>query len=273
VFTPGITGSACLLIALMLALKGYSVRGIQGLDMPSNWQQVHSGFRPASVDAILARTEPRARSFAIRILDGGLHWLVPGTFYDLVWGLSMLPLSLLYLPMGRLVFAKMFHASNRCNACGQCETFCPVGGVKLVGKDRPMPYWTYHCESCNRCFSFCPRKAVEISYPWFWILTILSVVPLVAFRWPPALAAWVVTPPGVATLVVVTILYWYLLAFAGYALFALCMRVRWLNTLFVYTNLAHLWRRYRAPGARLKRMGVRKRSPLARTEPEAPDGG
>jgi len=32
----------------------------------------------------------------------------------------------------------------------------------------------------------------------------------------------------------------------------------------VYTILAHLWRRYRAPGTRLRRIGTRKDSPLAR---------
>lgn len=264
VFTPGISGSACLLIALVLALKGYDVRGARGLDMPSNWQQVHSGFRPSSVDAILAHTEPRARAFAARIMDGGRHWLVFGTFADLFWGLSMLPMSLLYLPLGRLIFAKMFHASNRCDACGQCERFCPVGGVKLVGEKRPMPYWTYHCESCNRCFAFCPRKAVEISYPWFWILTIVSFVPFVAFWWPPRLASWVITPAGIAVFVAATLAFWYLLAFAGYGLFYLSMRLRWLNTIFVTTNLAHLWRRYRAPGTKLRRIGTRKNSPLAR---------
>ncbi len=260
IYTPGISGSASLLIALILALKGYSVRGIKGLDMPSNWAQVHSGFKPRSVKAIIEHTHPRALRFITRILDGKRHWWTFGTLSDLFWGLSMLAISLVYLPMGRLGFAKMFHANTKCDGCGLCEEYCPVNGVKLMGKKNPTPYWTYHCESCNRCFSFCPRQAVETSYPLLWVLNIPALIPLVPFfGWPEPLAQWVYQPLGMTIWIVGIIAFWYFLTFAGYYLFYKAIRVRLINNIFTYTNLAHLYRRYREPKTRIKQIGIRKK--------------
>jgi len=41
---PGAAGTAALLIGLILFLKGYRLRGITGIDMPSNWMSLYSGF-------------------------------------------------------------------------------------------------------------------------------------------------------------------------------------------------------------------------------------
>jgi hypothetical protein len=41
VFPPGISGSATFIVALILWLKGYHVRGAMSVDMPSNWFSLH----------------------------------------------------------------------------------------------------------------------------------------------------------------------------------------------------------------------------------------
>ncbi|EGW40902.1 hypothetical protein [Desulfosporosinus sp. OT] len=41
---PGLEGTAGYLIALILILKGYIVRGVMGIDMPSNWMSLHWGL-------------------------------------------------------------------------------------------------------------------------------------------------------------------------------------------------------------------------------------
>ena len=41
---PGIAASACFLLALILRLRGYRVRGVMSLNMPSNWMSLHWGL-------------------------------------------------------------------------------------------------------------------------------------------------------------------------------------------------------------------------------------
>ena len=55
VFLPGLEGTATYLIALILASKGYHIRGLLGLDMPSNWTALHPGLHPDPVAAIITR--------------------------------------------------------------------------------------------------------------------------------------------------------------------------------------------------------------------------
>ena len=263
--TPGISGSATLLIALMLWLKGYRIRGATALEMPSNWLQVHPGFKPSSVGFILGKMKPRTVRFARQLLAGRRCWPLANTCWDVAWALTGIPFALAYLAFGRLFFAKMFHANNRCNGCGLCVSYCPVNGVELRGGERPMPYWNFHCESCNRCVSFCSRRAIETSYSWAFVLTVLSLPPLLPFvGWPPALARWVYGSATAMVLwVVLVFVSWYLILFPAYVLFSRALHNRRVNDLFTYTNPTHLYRRHRDPQTRLKQIGVYKKAPGA----------
>jgi len=91
VFLPGLEGTAGYLPALILALKGYRVRGVQGLDMPSNWTALHPGFSQKSAEAIIARSRPKALRFANTILSGRPCF---GSLIGLLLGLVLLPISL-----------------------------------------------------------------------------------------------------------------------------------------------------------------------------------
>ncbi|TFG74238.1 MAG: flavodoxin family protein, partial [Chrysiogenales bacterium] len=44
-FAPGISGIAQILPALILLVKGFRIRSLFPLDMPSNWISVHPGFK------------------------------------------------------------------------------------------------------------------------------------------------------------------------------------------------------------------------------------
>lgn len=260
--TFGISGSATLLIALILLIKGYALRGATALEMPSNWLQVHPGFKEKHARFILDKMKPRALRFARKVLAGGRCWPLVNTTYDLVVGLSTIPIALGYLAYGRLFFGKMFHANNKCNGCGLCASYCPCDGVQMRGgPKRPMPYWTYHCESCNRCVAFCSRRAIEASYSWAFLLTLISLpffLPL--FGWPPAVAEWILTTTtGFTVWVLVVIASWYVILLPLYPLFLWALRNRRINDLFTYTNLTHLYRRYKEPDTRLKQIGRYKK--------------
>jgi len=58
-YLPGVEGTATWLVTLVLALKGYHIRGATGIDMPSNWIAVHPGYAPETVSGIEARARAR----------------------------------------------------------------------------------------------------------------------------------------------------------------------------------------------------------------------
>ncbi len=255
-FTPGIGGTAVFLIALMLFVKGYRVRGALGLDMPSNWTSLHSGLKEETSRPIIARAEKRSKRFAGTLLAGKLSWFTWSNLYDLVFGLLLLPVSLGYLVVGRLALAKLFFATNECNSCGICEANCPVAGVKLRGTRRPLPYWTYHCESCMRCMAYCPKQAIEASQSYGAVVVVLCTLPAVAYAlerlaaWWPQLAAL----NGPAGLQVFGIAWAILVVAVSYVFFYLLSRIPPINTLFKYTTLTVIYKRYKEPDTKLSHL-------------------
>ena len=172
-FFPGLDGTATLIPALILALKGYSIRGLAGIDMPSNWMAVHPGFRPAAAAEIIARAKPRALASFERFTEGRRRFNNP---VSLATGILLAPVSLGYLVVGRILLGKLFFASNRCNGCGLCVSTCPHAA--LVMRAPRKPYWTWRCESCMHCMAHCPEAAIEVNYALLavWLLVRLGVL-------------------------------------------------------------------------------------------------
>lgn len=250
VFIPGMEGTAAYLLALILRLKGYQIRGAAGLDMPSNWITLYPGLDPAVVEVILARSQPRAVGFLERLLDGktAFSGLVP-----LAIGLLLLPVSTGYLLMGRFFLARLFYASSKCNGCGVCASNCPVGAIKMQGSAHPRPYWTFSCESCMRCMNFCPRGAVEASYPLAGLIIYLISFPLAALLLD-FLAGWFAAAAGLKGSLVEWIIAYpiMLLSIAvAYAVFSVLLRVPFFNRLVTMLTPTRYYRRYHEPGARL----------------------
>jgi ferredoxin len=252
VFVPGFDGTAGYLIALILWLKGYRVRGVVALDMPSNWMSLHPGYKRPSAEAMVARQRERMSRFAARILAGGRSF---GHFVSLFFGIAVLPVSLGYLLVGRFFLAKLFFASERCNGCGLCAQACARRAIRMWGRE-PRPYWTLRCESCMRCMAFCPTQAIEAGHSLGLLIALVALwLPLPAFgtRWlsaavpalAPVLANWFVAKA-------LTWAWWVAASVVVYALLALLRRVRLCNKLFTYTTFTHMYHRYREPGTKLK---------------------
>ena len=249
-YVPGFEGTATLLVALILALKGYRVRGMMGIDMPSNWTAVHPSYSPDTVAGIVARAKKKTARFMGTILSERqcfTHWVV------ILFGLLVLPISLAYLLVGRFFLGKLFFASNRCNGCGLCAERCPNGAIEMWGSESRRPYWTFRCESCMRCMAYCPTQAVEASHllgvgvyllagaiPTAAFLVWLAVrVPVLAFlSWTPG---WVVESVN-ATIAIGLV----------YPIFHLLLRIGWVNRFFTHATLTHYYRRYHEPETTLK---------------------
>jgi len=251
VFTPGMEGTATYLIALVLALKGYRIRGATGVDMPSNWIAVHPGLAPDTVAGIAARASEKTADFICTILSGRRRFT---GWIALLLGLCFFYVSLGYVLIGRFFLAKLFFASERCTGCGLCAEHCPNQAIQMRGSgSHRRPYWTFRCESCMRCMAYCPTRAIEANY-----LLGVGAYLLAAAIPTTALLAWMAARvPALAVLDGIPrwmLESFYAVAILGlaYPLFNRALRIRGVNRILTLTTPTHYYRRYHEPETTLK---------------------
>jgi Pyruvate/2-oxoacid:ferredoxin oxidoreductase delta subunit len=240
-YIPGVEGTACYLMALLLIMKGFNVRGVIAVDMPANWIVAYPAPAPIKAADIMGRARTRTLSFLTRILEGERSF---GGCLGLFFGFLLVPISIAYLLVGRFFLAKLFFPNNDCNGCGLCARNCSYGGIKMKGGEKLWPYWTYNCESCMRCMAYCPEKAIEAGHSWALILYFVSSTSvsvyllnlLVPYTGEFIMNRWLAP----------TLKYIYLLASmaAAYWLFSLLLRVPFINSIFTHTTFTHLFKRY-----------------------------
>jgi len=253
IILPGFEGTAAYLLALILKIKGYKVRGVIGIDMPLNWTALVPGYKEKNARDIGAPQEPKIKTFIKAILNGEKQfgfW----TFVSLFLGILILPFSLGYLLIARFFLSKLFFSTNACNSCGICAENCPASAIQMRGKIEPRPYWTFKCESCMRCMNFCPQNAIESSHLLAIGLIYLASIPVGSLiiewisKFIPFLEGVVGTP--------ISVLFQYgymLLSFVlVYFIFYHLTKIRFFNTLFTKGTLTHYYRRYRQPGIKIK---------------------
>lgn len=254
VFIPGMEGTANFLIALILALKGYHIRGTIGIDMPSNWTALHPAQNEDILRAIENKAKPAADRYINRILDGSPAF---SGWICLAIGLAIARISLMYLIMGRFMLAKLFFANTKCNGCGLCAKHCPTGLLRMIGKTNPRPYWSYGCESCMRCMGYCPEKAIEAGHSWIVIVIYVGSLPFanILLNW---LEAKLTLAPGSirgSLSFVLQIGYRLLWIWFAYLIFHALNRAKLFNYLFTYTTFTHLYRRYNEPDTKIWELG------------------
>ena len=253
-YAPGFEGSATSLVAAILALKGYVVRGTVAVDMPSNWIELHPGLSPSTVAGIVARAKPKATAFASAILAGQRRF---GSWIVVLLGLLLLPVSLAYLLLARFFLAKLLFASEQCTGCGLCAQHCPNGAIEMRGSsDRAIPFWTFRCESCMRCMAYCPPRAVEAN----WALGVAAYLVSAAIP-TAAVVAWLAARSRVLAVVGWTP-GWVLGSIWPIPILGLLYRVvypllrkGWVNRLFTRATPTHYYRRYHEPKTTLEELG------------------
>lgn len=244
----GFEGTAAYLPAALLALRGARIRGVGAIDMPLNWTVIVPSFSPPNVAAIVAKGDSQTDRFAASILDGGTAFKGLG---QLILGILILPLSLGYMLIARLLLAKMFFADERCTSCGTCENNCPQQAVHLRGAAR-RPYWTYRCQNCMRCMSNCPTDAIQGSQAWLLFYIWLVTLPVGALAASALAGAMDVTDGAVAGAVQLVSNYaWIVTAvWFAYGMLWLGLLVPGLRAVLSRATLTRRYRRYRGPRAR-----------------------
>ncbi len=186
---PGVEGTAGYLVAAILRAKGYDVRGVRAVDMPSNWTIVHPAMGAEATERIVSRAEDEVAAFTQDVLVGRRQ--MAGQI-GLAFGIALAPVSLLYILMGRFRLAKLNFATSACSSCGRCARECPHGAILMRGRPA-RPFWTYDCQGCMRCRSYCPAEAIETSYSFGALASFLTgssalaaLVGLLAGRAPAA---------------------------------------------------------------------------------------
>jgi len=243
---PGYEGSAALLCALILQLKGYRILAAAGVDMPSNWTALHPAMPADAVAEIRSRGRKQIDTLMARVLSGARVALpVPTALV----ALALLPVSIGYMLVGRRLLGKLFFASERCTGCGLCAARCPHDAIEMRGSGGARyPVWTLRCETCMRCMGFCPVQSVEVSHVYAIGTAIIAMV-LPAARWlvevAPSLAPSDAVPCWVVDLVV-----WSALMLLGYPLWDLLLSIPWFRRFAGLATVTRWYRRYHEPETR-----------------------
>ena len=242
---PGFEGTAAYLPAALLALRGARVRGVGAIDMPLNWTVIVPALDAEGIAEIVERGHTQTDAFSKRLLSGNNAFEGRGR---LVLGTLVLPLSLGYMLIGRLILAKVFFADERCTSCGTCERDCPQGAVRLIGKAR-RPYWTYDCQSCMRCMSNCPTDAIQGGQGWLLFYVWLISLPIAEMAGTAFLGRFGISAGWVSGVVrVLTGYFWIMVSvWLAYAAIWLALFVPGLSFVLSRVTLTRIYRRYRGP--------------------------
>ena len=249
IFTPGLSGLALIIPIILLLLKGYRIKGVLPLDMPSNWISIHPGIRAKVVDSITNRCKSIVDKFSEKLLQGKT------TIHPIFWvflplDIIVSPISIGYMAIGRFFLAKTFFASTKCNNCRICEEKCPVGAIKIVNN---RPYWQFRCESCMRCMNICPQKTINTAHLLaFSILWASALIPfygdIIDFI-KENLGSIYSTIPSLVELTITTLIclpfFWSI-----YGIYHQLIRAKTINNIFTYTSFTYYWRRYIAKGVK-----------------------
>jgi Pyruvate/2-oxoacid:ferredoxin oxidoreductase delta subunit len=242
---PGAAGLGVFFPLLVLALKGYRVRGGLGIDMPINTINLHWGLRSSNVEFIKAWGRRRHERFAAAILAGGRFWRPLNLIWEFLWPAVLLwfvPIfPIVYLLIGRTAMAKMMFADTRCNGCGLCAKYCPNQAIVMKGAKPRFPFWTHRCEACMRCMGYCRPHAVEAGHLWL-AIAIMGTLVLTADSLAGLLAKFGLSLARPA-LEVISFLLTYAALVLFYYVFWAMQRLPPLHALWSFATITRFYRR------------------------------
>ena len=239
---PGLTGITFYLSGFILKLKGYSIKGMIPVNLPSNWISVHPGLNEKTVKYLHEKNKERVSKHAEKVISGGSDFKA---LREVIQDVIISPIAIGYYFVGRFMFAKTYYASKDCDNCGICMKNCPVKAIIKVDK---RPFWTFNCESCMKCMSNCPKKAIETAHGFIIGFMVLNSAILMRLFYK-YFGLYFFEIENVWLQNVVEILIFLSLLGISHRIIHYCMRFWLVERLMVYTSLTkYKWwgRRYKA---------------------------
>ncbi len=239
--TPGLTGCAFWLSSLVLMSKGYEIKGMIPVDLPSNWMSLHPSLNDRTVKFLHEKNREKVERYADKIFSGKSSFKA---LREIIQDLLVSPISLLYYFFGRFFIAKTFYASHNCNQCDICINKCPA---KAIIKIDNRPYWTFKCESCMQCMSLCPMRAIETGHGFvLGIILVYSLLMPLVYR---GMETYVFKVKSELLQFLLETGVYLLLIAVLYRILHFAIRFKFIERLVVYTSLTkfRFWgKRYRA---------------------------
>ena len=251
-FLPGLSGLAQILPAIVFFFKGFSVKGLQPIDLPSNWISIHPGLKQKVVTSMFERIKMKIDKFSGKMLQGKRSYVA---LYSLPFDLALIPISIGYFFMGRFMLSKTFIATSKCTTCGLCVKQCPVQALEMKSN---RPYWSFDCESCMRCMNNCPSRAIETPHLF------ITLIWIVLLNLPWIILTWVFEKFGRCNCSILwyeeliynalQVTFTFLFAWLTYYLLYKFMRFKFVDIIIRYSSFTNykFWRRYKAPKNKLK---------------------
>lgn len=232
-YLPGLSGLAQWFPILLFYFKGYRTRGSLPLDMPHSWISFFPPNTKKGTHDIIERCHRIVNKMCSHLLNGKRYYRYT-VWTSLLFDISVIPVTVLYVFMGRFMLAKTLFTSLKCNTCRLCEASCPVQAI-TIKDDRP--YWKYTCESCMRCMNICPKKSIQ---SWVSRISLITYFLCMALLSATSLNIYLV-------FFIVSILF-----FPIYWIVFWITSLKALNAVFTYTSLTRYWNRYIAPGIKVR---------------------
>jgi ferredoxin len=248
-FLPGLSGIAMYFPALILFFKGYKIKAMYPVDLPSNWISLHPGIRRKVIDSMVEHYAKLTKRFASKVLTGKRVFLK--SFILLPLDVLVAPIAIGYYFVGRFILAKTFIANYNCTNCGLCMEQCPTKSIILEDN---RPYWKFTCESCMKCMNLCPERAIETAHSMVFVLLFLLIALVNPYLSPKLtdLVALLFSGSKLAFESVYFVVQWsvaLVVFYFGYKLLHYLMRFPRINKIITYTTLTtwKFWRRYKIP--------------------------
>ena len=250
-FMPGLSGIAMYFPALIMFFKGYKIKAMYPVDLPSNWISLHPGLRKKVIDSMVVHYERLTKKFASKVLSGKRVFIK--AFVLLPLDILVAPVALGYYFVGRFILAKTFIANTNCNNCGICIKQCPTKSIILTDN---RPYWKFTCESCMKCMNYCPERAIETAHSMVFLLLLLLtaiVNPYLSAKITDLVALWF-NHSGLTFQSIYFVVQWsvaLVFFYLGYELLHYLMRFPRINKMITFTTLTtwKFWRRYKIPNS------------------------
>jgi ferredoxin len=240
--TPGLSGITFYLAALILWAKGYAIKSMFPVDLPSNWIFLHPGLNERVVSYLHDRNKERVAKFAGKIFAGKPDFKC---LREILQDLLVAPIAIPYYCIGRFFLSKTYYASSGCDNCGVCLKNCPAKAIIEVDK---RPFWTYRCESCMRCMGNCPKKAIETAQGFVFGIWALYAFVFLSLFYKGAALLRVPTENRAVMFVFKTALF-LAAVMLGYRWMHQLLHFKWFEKIVVHTSLTkyRFWgRRYKA---------------------------